>query len=76
MYLYIITAVGDILITPMRIGEPSPKVFLRERSIRGQSRFSPSNLWMKFFYLRFNIRFVHVGILFNIGKSIDKEGML
>ena len=75
MYLYIITAVGDVLITPLWIGEPSPKVFLRERSIRGRSRFSSANLGLKFFYLRFNIRFVHVRILFNIGKSIDKERM-
>ena len=31
MYLYIITAVGNVLITPLRIGEPSPKMLLHER---------------------------------------------
>lgn len=76
MYLYIITAVGDILITPLGIGEPSAKVLLREGSIHQQKRISSTNLWMKFFYPRFNIGFVHVGILFYIAKSIDKERML
>ena len=76
MYLDVITAVGNILITPLGISKPGPKVLLHEKLTWEQGPFSSSDLWAKLFYLGFNVRFIHIRILIDIGKSIDKKCVL